>query len=297
MASSYASGQSRSWFADCEPTNTITDNDSRSFDYIARSIIVPGYFEQRSGTRHSANFILDTGGGRTIIDQSLVKQLSLKQVGETELVAPGGTTKSRLVEINLCVGGTNSGTIVAATQDLRPYTRAHKTRIDAILGTDFLKRFTVYIDYAKRRVAFTNKSASNNALIAIVPFQLVLGMPLVKMTLPGAVETFVIIDTGHIMEIMLYDDISDDHLQLQEPFSTRRLGGAADAYVVRIGRIPWIEIGTYRINSVNVGVHPLVTRNLFNTTYKPGLLGNGLLEKYAVEMDYLSSAMRLYASP
>lgn len=287
--SSRTFGQSKNWFTTCK----VADNTYSNFDYVGRTIILPGYLQSAP---YPAKFILDTGSQRTIIDQALVKQLSLRQVDETDLVAPGGTTKSMLVEINLCLGGHKAGPIIAATQDLRPYTRMYRTNIDAVLGTDFLKEFVVHIDYPLRRVAFLRRSESNKAQVTAIPFQLVAGMPLIDTTLPGDVHAFVIIDTGHFMEIMFYDDISRD-LQLHPPFSTRRIGGAADTHIVRLGQIPWIEIGSYRLNRVNVGIHPLVEKNPFNSVYKPGLLGNAVLEKYVIELDYPGLTLRLYAGP
>jgi len=162
-----------------------------------------------------------------------------------------------------------------------------------ILGTDFLKRFIVHIDYEGKVVAFMKKSATPRRLIATIPFRLENNLPLVEVKISNSVETQLIIDTGHFLEVLLYDDISE-RLQLEEPISTRRIGGAAEAHPMKVGQIPWIEIGTYRIHSVSVGLHPLTVPNTFSTTYKPGLLGNGILENYVVEIDYPASVMRLY---
>jgi len=127
------------FFDACLPSPTNTEPTYHAFNYPERTIILPGYIQERRGVRQSANFILDTGTNRTIVDQSIARELSLNQVGENTLVASGGTVKSSLVEIDkFCVGGYESEKVVAAVQDLRLYSRQYRTGISMILGTDFL---------------------------------------------------------------------------------------------------------------------------------------------------------------
>jgi len=70
-----AEKESSDFFDACLPSPTNTDPRYHAFDYPERSIILPGYIQERRGVRQSANFIVDTGTERTIVDQSIAKEL------------------------------------------------------------------------------------------------------------------------------------------------------------------------------------------------------------------------------
>ena len=164
-----------------------------------------------------------------------------------------------------------------------------------MLGSDFLGDFVVLIDYPERRVALLKKHRRIKGLrqVAKADLEIRNRLALAKCRLPDDIETYVIVDTGHIWNMQFYADMSE-HLELKGPLLTRLVGGAAESHEVSFGQLDWIECGSLRLEPVQVGIHPLVTPNSFETSFKPALLGNGILERYVVEIDFLNGTLRFF---
>src|SRR5437588_10684706 len=104
------------------------------------------------------------------------------------------------------------------------------------------------------------------------------------MQAPRGVETNGLFDTGHILDLQIYEDLLD-YLDFGQPVSKRQLSdGAGQVHEVVMYKIPWIELAGYRVDDLTIDVHPLVTPNALSTKFKPGLLGQGILERYFIEI-------------
>ncbi len=91
------------------------------------------------------DFMLDTGCGKTMVDQRLAEELHLSRVGENTVVGVMASAKMSVVHVNsISVGG-------AAVSGGDVYRSDHLTTTDkvrGVLGEDFLKNFDVLIDYS-----------------------------------------------------------------------------------------------------------------------------------------------------
>jgi hypothetical protein len=245
-----------------------------SFDYIKKSIIIPICIRGPRGVKTTSDFILDTATNRTILDEGLVRILNLPEVGRGTITAPGGSVLRSLVETELAANGERFTKLVAAVNDLSNYSRAHGRTVGGVLGNDFLKQHVLVIDYSQKQVGFldTSNTSSNLEHLATIPFTLENGFILIACKLPGGVETNVLFDTGHILDLQIYPDLSA-YLDLGQPVSKRQLGGGAgQVHEVVIYKIPWVELAGYRIDDdLTIDVHPLITPNAFTTKLSSNL--------------------------
>lgn len=89
-------------------------------------------------------FLLDTGSGKTMIDQKLADELGLPQVGERKILGVLGSAKMSVVRANSVsvAGATISDLNVSSTAN-----RMSVSKVRGVLGQDFLQQFDVLIDY------------------------------------------------------------------------------------------------------------------------------------------------------
>ncbi|MCA1576977.1 MAG: aspartyl protease family protein [Acidobacteria bacterium] len=143
-----------------------------------------------------ADFIVDTGTNNSIVDKNIAQMLAFRQTSNTNLVAPGGTVATQVVEGEMRIPGKEFETVSMTVQDLAPYSRAHLRSVSGILGVSFLKRYVLAIDYENRRIEFLHEPNKRFSLVATIPFRIENGLPLVKCRFPNSIENDLIIDTG-----------------------------------------------------------------------------------------------------
>jgi predicted aspartyl protease len=197
-----------------------------AFKYVKKSIIYPVCLRGLRGILAPSNFIVDTGTNRTILDQEVARMLQLPEVGTANIVAPGGTVSAaKLVEAEIRIEGEHFSKLTVSVQNLSQYSRAHKTSIAGLLGTDLIRQYVLFIDYSGRRIGFFRALPKLDGFeqLATVPFRSEKGMLLIECSLSEAIQTEVMIDTGHILDLQLYEDVAH-HLKLEPAVSHRRLG-------------------------------------------------------------------------
>lgn len=269
------------------------NESSSNFEYVKGSVIYSVCLRGVRGMMLPADFIVDTGTNNSIVDKNIAQMLAFRQTGTTSLVAPGGTVATQVVEGEMSMAGQAFEKVSLTVQDLAPYSRVHQKGIDGILGVSYLKKYIVDLDYGNRRIDFLRERKERFSLLATIPFRVENGLPLVICRFPNSVENEVIIDTGHVHDLQIYEDLSKE-LYLGPPVSTGKVGGASDSHNVSFHRVESIYLNNYRIDNVTMDVHPLITPNSFKTKFKPGLLGQGILGRFTIELDFLSSNLRLF---
>ena len=106
------------------------------------------------------DFLLDTGTNTTLIDEELAAQLALRPDGRVFLDTVAGTQVvpyARLATLSLA-GRTVAG-LEALWADLRSV-RSIDAKIRGVVGWNFLSESNFLLDYAARRIAFTDEPAS-----------------------------------------------------------------------------------------------------------------------------------------
>lgn len=97
-------------------------------------------------------FVVDTGA-LMFIDKTLADQLQLKQQGNMAKIS------------NLVMGDFDCGNVFAFTNfDLSQFKKTYGLEIHGLIGSNFLERFTVTLDYSKQRMTLSTNKTSLSVL-------------------------------------------------------------------------------------------------------------------------------------
>jgi hypothetical protein len=273
------------------------------FSYISRNIVIDGvYVGNSAGHYEYATFIIDSGQTRTMVAPRLVTSLGLPIVGGGNLISATGQIPVKYVQIGAVELGDRyyCKNIEAAVQDLTKFSGHLHDQVDGIIGMDFLKSFNLLIDIPRGRFGFVENAKLPNEFKEIGNAQLEYrnDLLMLKCNLPNGLESNLIVDTGNEYpeDILLYDDVLSK-LELQSPLSCRPGGDLISSTAIRSGQIAWVDIGNLRLAPAKVGIQPLSQDNPYGTPIWPGLMGMGLFEKFAVEIDGPGLLLRFLEGP
>jgi hypothetical protein len=162
---------------------------------------------------------VDTGATQTVLDPSTARQLGLavRDLGREAQIGVGSETTALATVTGVRIEIGTAPSFAPRMLYVLP-TRAAEGpmghRIDGILGTDFLRRFVVEIDYGRSRVLLHAAGAVPPMDAAVVPVRLE-GNVLVA---PG---TLTLPDTERVTAGLLVDTGSSSGLSLNAPFVRR----------------------------------------------------------------------------
>jgi len=260
------------------------------------------YLQVRVNNSEPLWFILDTGASLSVIDVERAKALGLELAGKLE----GRGAGERSVDVAFVKGASFSlpgvelfdQTIAALSLDsLEPY---EGRAIDGILGYDFISRFVVEIDYAKKIInlydAHSFKYDDNGESI---PITLEESVPHVraKIVLPGRnpIEGKFTVDIGSRGALSLAKPFTEANRLLesvpktiQAPFGAG-VGGETKQL---IGRVKSLQLGRFIIENSVAGFSQDVKGALASPDYA-GLIGGEILRRFKVIFDYSHQQMIL----
>jgi hypothetical protein len=182
-------------------------------------------------------------------------------------------------------------------------------QIHGILGADFLKRFTLQIDYQKQMVTFyspvyfQNKVKINKDNVDLLPFTLIKSKPYIRCTthLYGEeINTLnYLIDTGAGLSLLLYtsiDSLKNAQVKMLNSPIGLGLGGKLEGYVGRIKNFQFASKSFPELIT-KFQQKPIFFDSLMITP-RDGIIGNNILSAFSkVIFDYNTSKMIVSKSP
>lgn len=182
-------------------------------------------------------------------------------------------------------------------------------QIHGILGADFLKRFTLQIDYQKQMVTFfspvyfKNKVKINKDNVDILPFTLIKSKPYIRCTthLYGEeINTLnYLIDTGAGLSLLLYtsiDSLKNAQVKMLNSPIGLGLGGKLEGYVGRIKNFQFASKSFPELIT-KFQQKPIFFDSLMITP-RDGIIGNNILSAFSkVIFDYNTSNIIVSKSP
>lgn len=253
-------------------------------------------------------FILDTGAEHTILTKREITDL-LRVNYQREFKVLGSDMQTELVAylasgIRLQLGDltARNRSILVLQEDYFRFDEFAGIDVHGILGADFLRRFIVKINYRKQVVTFyapqhfTPPGSKYEAL----PIEIVRNKPYIFTQTHFGADTSLnlklLYDTGASLAALLYTD-TDPGMHLPEsvirsPIAIG-LGGFLEGY---IGRLPSIQVGSYRLSNVVTNYQDLPPH--IDSTYtndRNGIIGNLIMQRFIVIIDYFAS--KIYLMP
>lgn len=242
----------------------------------------------QAGINNSAPmwFLLDTGSTWTFLDADKARELNIATEGsrtvETGEIHPLNITFARGTTLQV------SGLKIPIEQlAVMPLKFAHAPQIVGIIGSDLFKRFAVEIDYlAKTLVLFEPKNYKAQG--QILPIEILEEIPHVLVYISkGNVRSQpakLLVDTGAAQTIVLYAPFVEQHKLLETTAGTieAAAGGLGGGSVMRKVRAKSVTIGETAFDNPLMYFSP----NRRSAEWRDGVLGNGLLNRFKMTIDY-----------
>jgi len=263
------------------------------FELVNRHILI----KVRINNSDPLSFILDTGDKFSIVNLARAKALGLNLQGEINVGGAGaGTLRGSLVRdatlTVLGLEGDKEPVVLALPLDNIASKLGHVG--DGIIGSDFMKKFVVEIDYPARVLRLHDKdkfvySGSgdsipvrlNSAGHAIIP---------AAAAIEGhaAIKGNFVVDIGSGGSLVLHNPVVEaEHLPNPDQKTIRAFGGAGTGGKItgRIGRIAALTIGKFRVEDP-VTLFSSDKAGAFASTEQQGNIGQRILSKFTIFLDY-----------
>jgi len=277
------------------------DSSSIRFRYVNRHIYVPVRLD---GDDRERLFLLDSGAGMTLIDETVASGLGLESEGRLPGAGAGGMAEFGLTRIP----GFTAGGITFDEQTVIIYpiasllARHSGIETGGVLGYDFLSRFVTKIDYDRRMITFF-RPGSEPAVTGADTVRAPLYHKLfsIRGVLDGKHEGTFIVDTGANSSILNKQFADSNRLLDGRRSAGIFIAGAGGQDRASVARFESFSAGAVEISGPVLSV-PLGGRGIGAFEGISGIIGNDILERFTVWLDYggqmvAFKAGRLYGEP
>ncbi len=274
------------------------------FEYVNRFMVVKIYLNGFL----PCNFIFDTGAEHTIITKKEISDIlgiqyekEFKVIGadlKTELIA----YLAKRVHLKFSNDLYSNQDLLVLSEDYMNLDEYTGMQIHGILGADAFSRGIVKINYEKKKIQLIKSEFFKENLVKYERFPMTVERSKPNIVIHASFsETMktpvkLLMDTGANLGLLLYPN---DTFGIKIPPKTIRgaLGaGLGGKLFGVIGRINAINIGKYSFGSLACTFQVLDSTNrLAGSTFRNGILGNELLERFHVIVDY--SNQKIYLKP
>ncbi|MFL5741675.1 MAG: aspartyl protease family protein [Flavisolibacter sp.] len=251
-------------------------------------IILEAKFDNHSDT---LNFIFDTGSGGISLDSTTAEYFQLKGTPSTRTIR--GIAGIRMVSFlnnhQLHLPGLTIDSLNFHINDYSILNEVYGERIDGIIGYSVLSRYIVKIDYDSSKMEFWTRGSLKyprggylfRPLINTIPVQNA------RVKDEKAINARFLYDMGAGLNMMLSTDFLRDSalLSKKRKLFTKEaegLGGKIDMHMTVIKEV---KLGPYRFRNVPIYVFD-DTYNITSYPYLGGLIGNDLLRRFNIILNY-----------
>ena len=250
-------------------------------------------------------FLLDTGASASAIDLKVAEKLRLPLTGTQSVEGTAGVIAAKQARIeSLSLGNARAKNLSVPAYDLSGALAPPGSRLDGILGYDFLRFFSVRLDFAKRAITLSAQKAgpaASETRADGLPFTVDNGVPRFAAVLNSSVKAEFRLDTGASLFATrdVYLNITEgvwEKLIAAEPglkperyFTGSGVGGEIRLPVARIKNL---SVGAIHVATPLVIVQP--RQGYFARAEAAGFLSNNFLEKFSpVTISYLENKIYL----
>jgi hypothetical protein len=239
----------------------------------------------------SLNFILDTGSGGISLDSTTVEWMKLpSQSTEKTIRGIAGLKKVRFAyNHTLSFPGLKVDSLNFHINDYEILTSVYGEKIDGIIGYSFLSRYIVKLDYDTLRVFVYSKGNIKYPKGGFLLKPNLVSIPIVPAHLreESATGSRFFFDTGAGLSLLLTDDfVADSALyNKKKRFYTTQAEGLGGKTYMQLTTTRELKLGPYRFRKVPTYIFS-DEFNVTNYPYLGGLIGNDLLRRFNVILNY-----------
>jgi predicted aspartyl protease len=240
-----------------------------------------------------AVLVLDTGAEHSLLDREFAKRLGLHPIADANVQKPYSSGKNEIVRVtDLEIQSIHSSDLNVMTDDLTASSGALEVHIDGALGNDFLRKFTVTLDYSAGSATFDRISVSHHGVR--INLSKVENRYFVNLSFDGVPLSF-LLDTGTNFSALSQNGwarLDQNKTLLPVIDGVRSSGTSATSKLVCIEQV---TLGHNSCQNLPVRVQPPVSAGIFSNPAVDGLLGSDFLMQFVVSLDLANNA--LYLSP
>jgi hypothetical protein len=246
---------------------------------------------QFSNFDDSLNFILDTGSGGISLDSSTTAFFALKPTPSDRTIRgiAGLKQVSFLNNQKLHLPGLTVDSLNFHVIDYSILSAVYGEPIDGIIGYSVLSRYILKLDYDSLRIEFWTKGAMKYPRGGFLFRPLITTLPIQAMRVKDerAVTARFLYDVGAGLNMMMTTDFVKDSnlLSRKRKFYTKEAEGLGGKIDMSLTVVKEIKLGPYRFRNVPVFVFD-DTYNVTSYPYLGGLIGNDILRRFNVIMNY-----------
>lgn len=248
--------------------------------------------------KDTLNFILDTGSGGISLDSTAVEHFGLKALASDKIIRGiGGQKKVSFVYNqtlhlpNLQIENLNFHIV-----DYSVLSSVYGFPIDGIIGYSVLSKFIIALDYDSLKIAFYSQGDFKLPKGGWSFQPIITTLPLQTITVSDAktYQSRVLYDMGAGLNFLFTKEYIKDSSLLKKRRmlynkQAEGLGGKVDLlYTV----IKSAKLGPYKFRKVPILIYDDI-HNILSYPYMSGIIGNDILRRFNVIMDYKKSLFYL----
>lgn len=269
-----------------EPSRFIT---KFSFEQMTGGVVIlKARFDSFTDT---LNFILDTGSGGISLDSTTTDYFGLKGTPSDRTIRgiAGIRNVSFLYNRKLHMHGLTIDSLNFHINDYSILTAVYGEKIDGIIGYSVLSRYVVKLDYDSSKIEFWTKGLYKYPRGGFLLRPIINTIPIQQARVRDekAITARFLYDMGAGLNLMLSTDFLNDSSLLNKKRKlyvkeAEGLGGKIDMSMTVLKEV---KLGPYKFRNVPI----YVFNDSFNITSYPylgGLIGNDLLRRFNVTMNY-----------
>ena len=247
-------------------------------------------------------FLMDTGANISSIDNNTCELLNLPVLSSDSIDGTAGIEavtirKTKIVQF----GGHTEKNMKLVCRDLSRFVTPGHEKLAGILGTDFMRKYAITIDYNKKTVLFSKKKPTIRKE-KVVAFDMSGGIPRFEARFNDTLTTFVHFNSG--VSLVYNPDIfvNVSHQQWSalkglDKYLVPYTNMAGDGVGGRV-QLPVVKISNIKFNGLEVVKPNIVVQpreGIFLAENAIGFFGNNLLEKYRkVTIDFFSNKIIMH---
>jgi predicted aspartyl protease len=238
-----------------------------------------------------AVLMLDTGAEHSLLDREFAKRLGLHPIADANVQKPYSAGKDEIVRVtDLEIQSIHSSDLNVMTDDLAAGSAALGVPIDGVLGNDFLRNFTVTLDYYAGSARFDHISVSHHGVR--INLSRVENRYFVHLNFDGVALSF-LLDTGTNFSALSqsgWAKLSQDKTVPPLIGGVRSSGTSATS---RLACIQRVTLGRNSYQNLPVRVQPPMSAGIFANPTVDGILGSDFLMQFVVSLDLANNALYL----
>lgn len=241
-------------------------------------------------------FILDSGG-LSLLTPDAARALGIRGEGKQAIQGVGTQIQSMQVAD---VGAYRLGSVQLEQQrflivdlPLLLTDRGDRPAIAGLIGYELLRRFTTRIDYDRQQLTFTAAGGLRDAAGAnVLPLSFDGRTPMVQARVNGIDGVFMM-DTGDSSDLTVFAPFAAAHrITLDGKISASHSGGVGGIIESRRGQVASFALGQRALLDVPATLSAPES-GVFASDQLAGNLGQGILSRYVMTLDYASRLMQL----